>query len=403
MSPRKLRVGIAGLGLIARTHATAYRQLGDVVELAAVCDVSSSVASTFAEEFGGRPVTDLDALLADPGIDVVDVILPHHLHYETAMKALEAGKHLIMEKPVAPTYQEAVAIYRKAAEAGVHFMIAENTRYMAAYQAAERLIADGTIGDVIHVRTELRSNEKQRLAEPGNWTTRFDLGGGLVLDTGAHSFYLISWLLGEFQSLRGAGKQLFPLPNEIEDTAEVNGSLKNGAYFSCMFTSVAEIPHSERLELYGTTGGILIDQMSDPVVKFFRGHQDFVGQAIAGVPFGPDAWHPGGWHFESVLTEVKDYITSLVEHREPLIDARDTVYAVRVIEAAYQSIRSGEEVSLADVERAQISTAGQVQLCRDSPPDQAGFPQRAGRRSIPAGWARRHGKRLPPATFPGSS
>jgi predicted dehydrogenase len=351
MSTRKLRVGIAGLGLIARTHATAYRQLSDVVELAAVCDVSDSVASGFAEEFGATPVTDLDALLTDPGIDVVDLILPHFLHYEAATKALDAGKHLILEKPVAPTHQAAVAIYRRAVKAGVHFMVAENSRYMAAYQAAHRLIAEGAIGDVLQVRTQLRSNEKRHLAEPGNWRTRFDLGGGLVLDTGAHSFYLISWLLGEFESLRGIGKKLFELPNEIEDTAEVTGKLKSGAHFSCAFTSISEIPHSERLELYGTTGGILIDQMSDPVMKLFKGHHDFAGQAVAGVPFGPDAWHTGGWHFESVLAEVKDYITSLAEHREPLIDSRDTVYALRVVEAAYQSIRTGEEVSLAEVSR----------------------------------------------------
>ena len=354
MRQRKLRVGIAGLGLIARTHAIAYQRLGDVVELAAVCDVNESASTAFTAEFGGKPTTDLDTLLADPDIDVVDLILPHFLHYEAAIKALEAGKHLILEKPVAPTYEAAVGIYHKAAEAGVHFMVAENSRYIAAYQAAERLIREGAIGDVIHVRTELRSNEKQHLSEAGSWRTRFDLGGGLVLDTGAHSFYLISWLLGEFASLRGVGKKLLALPNEIEDTAEVNGSLKSGAHFSCTFTSVSEIPHSERLELYGTEGGILIDQMSDPVMKLFRGHHDFDGTAIAEVPFGPDAWHPGGWHFESVLTEVTDYITSLVEGRKPLIDSRDTVYALRIVEAAYQSIRTGEDVSLADVERAQI-------------------------------------------------
>jgi predicted dehydrogenase len=362
MSERKLRVGIAGLGLIARTHATAYADLGDKVELATVCDVNSRAASAFADEFGARATTDLDAMLADPGIDIVDLILPHFLHYEAAVKALSAGKHLLLEKPVAPVYADAVAIYRlaarKAAEAGTRFMVAENTRYMAAYQAAARLIAAGEIGDVLHVRTELRSNEKAHLSQPDNWRTKFDLGGGLVLDTGAHSFYLISWLLGEFESLRAVGKKLFNLPNEIEDTAEVTGSLKSGAHFSSTFTSISEIPHSERLELYGTKGGLLIDQMSDPVVKLFRGRDDFAGQAVDGVPFGPDAWHPGGWHFESVLTEVKDYIGALVEGRDPLIDSRDTVYALRVVAAAYESIRSGEQViSLADVDRAQIDGA----------------------------------------------
>lgn len=354
MSARRIRVGIGGLGLIARTHATAYRQLGDAVELRTVCDANGDVASAFATEFGGTATTDLSAMLADPEIDVVDLILPHFLHVEAATQALAHGKHLLLEKPIAPTYAGALEIYRAARVAGVHFMVAENSRYMQAYQAAAQLIADGAIGEVIHVRTQLRSNEKEHLAQPGNWRTTFAQGGGLVLDTGAHSFYLLTWLLGEIESLRGVGKKLIDLPNEIEDTAEVTGRLKSGAHFSSTFTSVSEVPHSERLELYGTTGGILIDQMSDPVVKLFQGAHDYRGTAVD-VAFRPDAWHPGGWHFESVLTEVTDFITSLVEGRPTLIDSRDTVYALRVVEAAYQSIRSGEAVvDLSAVSRDEI-------------------------------------------------
>lgn len=355
MRDRKLRIGIAGLGLIARTHATAYRDLGERVELAAVCDVDPAAAANFAAEFGGVPVTDLDALLADPDIDAVDLILPHFLHVDAAIAAVSAGKHLLLEKPVAPTYEGALAIYRAARAAGVHFMVAENTRYMHAYRAVAQLLADGAIGDVIHVRTELRSNEKEHLSQPGNWRTRYDLGGGLLLDTGAHTFYLLAWLLGEVASLRAVGKKLVNLPNEIEDTVEVTGALKSGAHFSSTFTSVSEIPHSERLELFGTSGGILVDQMTEPVVKLFRGHHDFPGEAVADVPFSPDAWHPGGWHFESVLVEVKDFVASVLEGRPPLIDSRDTVYALRVVEAGYQSIRSGESViDLSTVTRDEI-------------------------------------------------
>lgn len=355
MKDGKFGVGIAGLGLIATTHATAYKNKGDVVDLVAVADADAVVAQKFAGDFGATAYMDFHELIADPEIDVVDLILPHVLHREAAFAVLDAGKHLIMEKPVAPNYADAVAIYRKAVESGVHFMVAENTRYIAAYQAVAGILQRGDIGDVIHVRTQLRSNEKPNLSTPGNWRTKYELGGGLVLDTGAHSFYLIAWLLGEFANLRGVGKKQFPLPNEIEDTAEVSGTLRSGARFDCMFTSVSEAPHTERLELYGTKGAIFMDQAADPVVKVFRGDHDFVGESITGVPYALDAWHPGGWHFESVLLEVGDYVDSLVEHRAPLIDSRDTVYAIGVVEAAYKSIRSGEAViNLDDLTRGSI-------------------------------------------------
>ena len=81
----------------------------------------------------------------DPAVDVVDLILPHHLHYEAAMKVLDAKKHLRIEKPVAGTYRESLAICKKADEAGVHFMVAENTRYVSAYIAVERILR-GVVG-----------------------------------------------------------------------------------------------------------------------------------------------------------------------------------------------------------------------------------------------------------------
>lgn len=348
MGGSKPGVAIVGLGLIARTHADAYRRLRDKVDLVAVCDIDQARATTFAAEFGTKARFDLQDVLRDPAVDVVDLILPHHLHHEAASAVLEAGKHLILEKPVSGTYAESVSICRQAERSGVHFMVAENSRYMSAYVAAERLLREGAIGDVIHARTFLRSNEKAHLSQPGYWRTQYALGGGLILDTGAHSFYLLKWLLGEIEEVTAFSRKVFPLDNEIEDTAEVRGRLASGAFFDCGFTSVSEIPHSERLELYGTDGGLLVDQMADPVVKLFRGSHDYAGVPVTDVAFGPDAWHPGGWHYESVIAEVTDYVTSLVEGRRPLIDSWDCAYAIKVIEASYRSVATGTTVRLDD-------------------------------------------------------
>ena len=346
MPTSRLGVGIAGLGMIARSHAAGYRKLANLAEIRVVCDVDAGRAADFAAEFGGRPVTSLDELIGDPSVDAVDLILPHHLHADAARAVLAARKHLMIEKPLAATYRESLEICRLAGQAGVCFMVAENTRYVAAYVAAERLIREGAIGAVNHARTYLSSNEKRRLSIPGFWGREFATGGGLILDTAAHSFYLLKWLLGDVRAVRTSAVQVFPLGNPIEDTVDVVGTLASGAHFDCAFTSVSEIPHSERLELYGTTGGIIVDQMADPVVKLFRGHLDFTGSAVEGVAYGPDGWHPGGWHYESVLAEVSDFVHAIVDDRPPLIDPTDCAYAIRVIEAVYESARTGDEVAL---------------------------------------------------------
>jgi UDP-N-acetyl-2-amino-2-deoxyglucuronate dehydrogenase len=339
VSVSKLGVGIAGLGLISRSHVMGYKRLGDLAEIRGVCDVDATKAKAYAAEFGGTAYTNLDELIRDPSIDAIDLILPHRLHFGAAMAVLDAGKHLLIEKPLAATYRESVEICRKADEAGLRFMVAENTRYVTAYVAAERLLREGTIGSVNHVRTYLSSNEKTRLSTPGFWGRAYASGGGLILDTGAHSFYLLKWLLGDFAEVSASATQVFPLNAEVEDTVEVMGTLASKAHFIGGFTAVSEIPHSERLELYGTEGGIIVDQMADPVVKLFRGHRDFAGTAIEGVPPGPDGWHPGGWHYESVLEEVSDFVRAIVQGRAPMIDPYDCAYAIGVVEAAYESIR----------------------------------------------------------------
>lgn len=346
MTFSKLGIGIAGTGLIARSHAMGYRKLGEFAEIAGVCDIDPAKAKAFVGEFGGTPYTELGDLINDPSIDAIDLILPHKLHFEAAMAVLDAGKHLLIEKPLAGTYRESVEICRRADTVGTRFMVAENTRYVKAYMTAERLLREGMIGEVNNVRTFLSSNEKLRLSQPDFWGGRYASGGGLIFDSAPHSFYLLKWLLGDFSEVLTSTARVFPLHAEVEDTAEVTGTLESGAHFVCGFSSVAEVPHSERLELYGTEGGIVVDQLANPVVKVFHGYLDFLGRPGGDVPYGPSGWQPGGWHYESVLEEVADFVHSIREDRPPLIDPYDCAYSLAVVEAAYESVRVSAPVRL---------------------------------------------------------
>lgn len=346
MPGSKLGVGIIGLGLIAKSHSDGFQKILEKVDLVGFCDVDINRAQKFAREYHGIAYDNLHELIQDPKVDVVDVILPHHLHYQVAMEVLDTGKHLIIEKPIAMTYQESLEICDRAEEVGSHFMVAENTRFVKGYIAAEKILNEGIIGEVNHIRTFLSSNEKKRLTRSGFWGKKFTKGGGLILDCGPHSFYLIQWLCGEFREIRAYATQVFPMGNEVEDTAEVYGKLNNGAHFICGFTSTSEIPHSERLEIYGTQGGVIVDQMTSPVVKVFTGHYDFYGKEIEEIPFRPDGWNPGGWHYESVIDEVIDFINSILEGRPPLINPRDCAYTIKIIEKAYESLTKDDFVQV---------------------------------------------------------
>ena len=136
----KLRVAILGAGLIAPNHAAGFQEVPDLAQVVTVCDTNRENAENLAVMFDARIAADYREVLADPNVDLVDVLLPHHLHYEVAMAAIQAKKHLLLEKPVAVTYQQSMEIYEAAQKAGIYFGVAENTRYIKAYVEAEKII-----------------------------------------------------------------------------------------------------------------------------------------------------------------------------------------------------------------------------------------------------------------------
>jgi UDP-N-acetyl-2-amino-2-deoxyglucuronate dehydrogenase len=337
----KLRVAILGAGLIAPNHAAGFQEMPELAQVVAVCDTDRQSAEDLAMMLDARISTDYREVLADPGIDLMDVLLPHHLHYEVAMAIIQAKKHLLLEKPVAMTYQQSLAIYEAAKKAGVHFGVAENTRYVRAYVEAEKILRSGQLGNIMLVRTFLPANERMRLSSEGFWGKKAACGGGTLIDSGPHTFYLLKWLFGEIKELVAFTSQLYDVQSEVEDNADVRGRLACGADFLSSFSFTTEVPHSERLEVYGSTGALIVDQLANPPVKVYADPADFDGSTIE----GPE-YDPMGWHFFSIVEEVKDFVHSLVEGRSAQVDPLDCCYAIRVVEKAYQSARNGNRLVL---------------------------------------------------------
>jgi predicted dehydrogenase len=335
MSP-KLRVGILGAGLIAPIHAAGFQEVPDLAEVVAVCDTQPENAENVAALFNARVCSDYHDLLVDPDIDLIDVILPHHLHHPVAMDIIAAKKHLLLEKPVAVTYQQSLEIVEAAKKAGISLGIAENTRYIRAYIEAQKIIHSGKLGEINLVRTFLPANERIRLSDEEFWGRKAGCGGGALIDSGAHTFYLLKWLFGEVTELTAFTSQLYQVGSEVEDNADVRGRLACGADFLSSFSFTVEIPHSERLEVYGTSGSLIVDQMVNPPVKFYAEPVDFDGSTVE----GPE-YDPMGWHYFSIVEEVKDFVHTVAENSPSTVDPLDCCYAVRVIEKAYESVRKG--------------------------------------------------------------
>jgi UDP-N-acetyl-2-amino-2-deoxyglucuronate dehydrogenase len=339
MSTNKLRVAILGAGLIAPNHAAGFQEVPELAQVVAVCDINRENAESLAALFDAMIYSDYHELIADPNIDLIDVLLPHHLHYPVAMDIVAAKKHLLLEKPVAVTYRQSMEIYESAKKAGIHFGVAENTRFIRAYIESEKIIKAGKLGEITLVRTFLPANERMRLSSGDFWGKELSQGGGALIDSGPHTFYLLKWLFGEIRELVAFTSQLYKVDSEVEDNADVRGKLACGADFLSSFTFTAEIPHSERLEVYGTTGTLIVDQLANPPVRFYAEPVDFDGVQIE----GPE-YDPMGWHYFSIVEGVKDFIRTVVENRPPTVDPLDCCYAVKVIEKAYNSARNGNKL-----------------------------------------------------------
>jgi predicted dehydrogenase len=324
----RVGVGIVGLGGISIVHEAGYQE-DQRAEIVAVCDIDSQLVNTKAKEYNARGYTDFEYLNKDSAVDIVDIILPHSLHYKAAKNAIENGKNVIVEKPITMTYNEAETLIKASKSKNVKFTVAENTRYVKLYQKVQELIKSDKIGEIWQVRTLIAGSEVARLSEANNWIKKKESGGGIVIDAGVHTFYLYKWLFGGVKSIRSVLWSRIKGTN-VEDNAIMFGTLENGAQFHAQLSDTAQSPWTERLEVYGSKGVIIGDQLSNPPLKVYEGPMDDEGQAIEEIEYNPT-----GWKAISIIEEVKDFVGSVAEDRLPSVDAKDAAYAVKVAELAY--------------------------------------------------------------------
>lgn len=335
MAESRLGFGLIGLGMIYRAHLEGYRALSERAQVVAVCDRDSDLVEREASAVGATAYTDYQALLDDPLIAAVDITLPHNLHYQVAKDALEAGKHVIIEKPLALTSADCLSLIDLAERQGVSLTVAENTPFVKAYQEVDRILREGKLGAVRSVRTFISGSEVERLRDRTLWKGRRDgTGGGALIDAGVHSFYLLNWLFGPIASVCGHTFKLVE-EAEVEDQAFVVGTFARGGTFSSEFNFVAEIPWGERLEVYCEEGTLIIDQLASSPALHYRGREDYTPQPLGAVPY-----NPSGWKTASIAAGVVDFADAVIEGRPPTVDPHDGLYAVLVAEKAYASVEA---------------------------------------------------------------
>ena len=250
-----LRVGLLGLGAIAQVvHLPVLHSL-EGVELAGVCDVDRSKASAIAGRFGNPRVYRTDEeVFTDPDLDAIVICTPNYLHHTQAIAALEAGKHVLVEKPLSIKADDVEQVLAVAERTGKTLMVAMNNRYRPDIQALKPFATGGELGSLFLVRGAWL-NKKQRLVRP-TWRHRKQTaGGGAMMDLGVQTLDLAMWFL-DFPQAQSVSAHMHPGEGmEVEDTVAIIVRMPHGAAVSLSLSwSLVAERDRHYMRLLGTRG-----------------------------------------------------------------------------------------------------------------------------------------------------
>src|SRR5690625_6675002 len=259
--PSPVRIGILGGGGIATAHLNAYATVADRAKVTAIADVDAEALSRREAETGATGYADFKELVKDANVDAVDICLPHHLHTPAILAAAEAGKHILCEKPLCLSPEEATQVSEAVQKAGVTLMCAHNQLFMPAVAKAKEIVDSGALGPIYEVRTTdsfYNDFDPDSMGWRANAATS---GGGELIDTGYHPTYLMLHLAGAVPVSAFAMLSTHRLKfMEGEDSAQVLVRFDNGAVGQ-MVTSWAYMaaPGTDRFSVVGEKGSLSSD------------------------------------------------------------------------------------------------------------------------------------------------
>ncbi len=344
----RLRVGLVGAGGMARTHTRSWMELKDIAEVIAVCDLDRAKADERAREFAlPAAVYDLADLLAMRP-DIVDVVLPNSAHRDVTVACLQAGCHVLCEKPLAVTPGQVESMVAAAEQSGRLLMAAQNQRFVPGHQALRRLIAAGELGEIYYVHTQwLR---RRFVPSRASYYSKASSGGGPIIDLAVHALDLMMWLADNFEpvSVSGSAVQKLahrrdgqgPAPNwdperfDVEDFGAAMVRFANGAVMNVEVSWLSHIiePEMQRATILGTEGGATLPDLK-------------IAGARHGVQIDSQFVHPP--QVSSYVEELRAFCDAVRRGGPSPVPPTQSLAVARILDAWYRSSESGGEVRLA--------------------------------------------------------
>jgi UDP-N-acetyl-2-amino-2-deoxyglucuronate dehydrogenase len=372
---RRLPAAVIGLG-VGRSHAEAYHQLPET-ELVAVCDSNEARLEPVAEQYGCRAYSSVDELLADPAVELVSVATPHPSHAELAIRAMLAGKHVLVEKPMTVDLAEADRMIAASNETGRTLGVVFQRRWWPAAMNVRRAIDDGVIGRPMLGQCHLSMWRPKGYYDRDAWRGRWDTeGGGVLVNQAIHAIDMFQWLMGgQAEEVLGRWSNLTHPYIEVEDNAVAVIRFTGGGLGVLSATTSSRLSQNS-VVVHGTLGhSVGVTEEPEGAVGYNHvwtvpGQENVVDRSLAshltageyiyvsggledGAPADRQQVWPTAYQFKQAAQpnyharQIQELVAAIEAGRTPLVDGVEGRKSVAILLAVYESQRTGQPVSLA--------------------------------------------------------
>jgi len=339
-----INFGLLGCGRISKRHSDL---LGghhvDQASLAGVCDPNRARADTLASKFKVPAYYEIDELLSQKEIDAVAVLTPSGMHPAHVIACARAGKHVVVEKPMALRLQDADDMIRACDEAGVKLFVVKQNRFNVPVVKAREALEAGRFGKLILGTVRVRWCRDQAYYDQDGWRGTWAYDGGVLTNQASHHVDMLEWFFGDVVSVHA--RAITALAKiETEDTAIATLKFRSGALGIIEATTAARPTDLEgSLSILGEKGTVEIAGFAVNQIRHWRFVDELASDKDVVEKFSVNPPNVYGFGHQAYYQHVID---CLINQRAALVDGLQGRKSLELISALYESIETGEEVSL---------------------------------------------------------
>ncbi|EEX95072.1 dehydrogenase [Vibrio orientalis CIP 102891 = ATCC 33934] len=338
---QRIRIAVVGCGRISKNHFGSIEQLSSEYELVAVCDNNEEVLNHHQEQYGVPGYLSFDELIAKEKLDLVTLCTPSGLHSGQAIKAAEAGIHVITEKPMATKWEDGLAMVNACDAANVKLFVVKQNRRNSTLQMLKRAVEEKRFGKIHMVHLNVFWTRPQEYYDRADWSGTWHMDGGAFMNQATHYVDLLHWLIGPVEKLHAMTSTSRDI--EVEDTGVVNIKWRNGALGS-MAVTMCTYPNNLEgsITILGENGSVRVGgvAVNDIQEWNFADERDY-DKDIENANYQTTSVY--GFGHPPYFQNVADVLRGKAK---PETDGREGLKSLELLISTYRSARDGKEIGL---------------------------------------------------------